>query len=239
MTSPDLSPLRILIGAASFADARAALRLARLLAARAPAQVGGLLVEEVGLGDLPRLGRQRIVTASGALRDMPTPGEIARLVERDARDFAAALAELAGAAGPLVRRQGELTPTLLQVETAWDVLVFGQRETHGLRGRVVLIVPPAGAPHQAAELAEDLARAAGTRTLALGLAGDGGAGADDVCADEAALVARIGRLNCTAVVLDVRAGPIRSLDALRAVVAAARCPVVVVGRPSVPDRAAG
>lgn len=236
MTVPAGSPLRILIGAASFADARTALMLARQIAARAPARIGGLLVEEVRLADLPRLGRQRIVTSRGALRDVPTAGQIARLIERDAHAFATALAELAMAAGPLQRRQGELTVSLMEVETAWDVLVFGHRETHGLRGRVVLIVPPAGGSRQAADLAEEIARAEGTTLVALGLARDDAGGADETFADEAGIIARIGRLNCTAIVLDGRAGPIRDVDAVRAVLAAAHCPVVLVGRPPLPDR---
>lgn len=231
MRASRTTPLRILVGAASFADARTALNLARHLARRAPAEIGGLLVEDILLGELPRLGRQRIVSASGTLQALPDARQIARMVERDAKDFAAALAGFAAATHPLERRQGDLTVSVMERAKGWDILVFGQRETHALRGRVVLIAPPAGPAPQVAELAREIARATGTTILSLGLAQDGHDGADETCANISALVARIGRLNCSAVVLDARAGPIRDVDTLRALLAAAHCPVVVVGGP--------
>ena len=226
------SPRRILIGAASYADARAALRLARRMAAQSQAVVGGLLVEEEFLRLLPRLGRQRVVTASGALRDVPTGEQVARMIEHDAKAFQAALSELAKSAGPLERRRGELTVAAWDAARGWDVLVYGQRETHGLSGRIVLIAPPAGAHSDAPPLAEDLAREMGTTSITLGLSPDASDRVDEVYPSEAALLGRIGRLNCAAVVLDRAGGPIHSVEQLRELLAAARCPVVLVGQPT-------
>ena len=223
-------PRRILIGAASYADARAALRLAQHMAAQSRAVLGGLLVEEELLADLPRLARQRVVTATGGLRDVPTAQQFARMIERDAKAFQAALSELATAAGPLEQRRGELTVSVWEAAQEWDVLVYGQRETHGLRGQVVLIAPPAGTHSDAGALAEDLARSTGTAPIALGLAPDAGERADETFATEAALLGRIERLNCAAVVLDRAVGPFHSVEQMRALLAAARCPVVIVGR---------
>lgn len=222
-------PRRILIGAASFADARAALRLARHLVAQSQTEVAGLLVEETSIEGLPRLARQRVVTSSGALRDVPTAREAARMIEGDIKAFRAALAELPGPPGPVERRRGDLTVATWEVAHRWDILVCGQRETHRLPGRIILIAPPAGAAPDAAELAQDLARAAGSTTVTLGLAPNQGPGAEEIYPDERALFDRIGRLNCAAVVLDRAAGPIRRPDQLRALLAAAHCPVVLVG----------
>ncbi|HCQ63650.1 MAG TPA: hypothetical protein DIU07_00030 [Rhodobacteraceae bacterium] len=225
-------PRRILIGAASYADARAALRLARQLAVTLQAEVRGLLVEEAILSDLPRLARQRVVTASGALHDVPTARQAARMIEHDAKAFQSGLAELSATARPLERRRGDLTVAMWEDAREWDVVVYGLREFHGLGGRIVLIAPAAGTARDAADLAEDLAWAAGTTAIALGLATCSDTGADETFPDAAALLARISRLNCAAVVLDRAAGPIRSVDQLRALLAAAHCPVVLVGQPT-------
>lgn len=223
MKKPGPPPRRILIGASSYADARAALHLTRLLKAQSRTIVSGLLVEETTLNDLPRLGRQRVVTASGALRDVPTPEQVRRTIERDATAFQTALSELEGAASSLERRQGELAGILWDIAQEWDVLLFGHRETHAAPGQVVLITPPAETVSDAADLAEYLARAAGTTTLALDLPPEAdGPGF-------AALLARLGRINCTAVVLDRSLGPIGTPDQLSELLSAARCPIVLVG----------
>lgn len=222
-------PRRILIGAASYADARAALRLARRMVAQSHAVVGGLLVEEEILSGLPRLGRQRVVTVSGALREVPTAGQVAQMIESDAKAFQAALSELAMTAGPLERRRGELTVSVWDAAQGWDVLVFGQRDTHRPHGRIVLIAPPAGTVSDATAFAEDLAQATGTTTIALGLDPDMGERAHETYATETALLARLERLNCAAVVLDRATGPFRTVEQLREILAAARCPVVLVG----------
>jgi len=226
MKKPGRPSHRILIGAASYADARAALHLTRLLAAQSRAVVSGLLVEETTLIDLPRLGRQRVVTASGALHDVPTPEQVQRMIERDAAAFQAALSDLAGAASTVERRRGKLVDLMWEAAQAWDVLLFGHRETHAVPGRVVLISAPAGVASDAADLAEDLARAAGTTTVALDPPPESDA------TGVAALLERLGRINCTAVVLDRSAGSIASADLLSDVLSAARCPIVLVGRAS-------
>ena len=223
-------PRRILIGAASYADARAALLLARQIAAQSRAVVGGPHVEEEFMDHLPRLGPQRIVTDSGTRHDVPTARQVAQMLERDAKAFQAALSELAMAAGPLERRRGELTVSAWDAARGWDVLVNGQRVVHGLRGHIVLIAPPVGTVSDAAALAGDVAQATGTTTLTLRLEPNEGETADETYPTEVALLDRIGRLNCAAVVLDRGAGPFRTVEQLRKLLAAARCPVVLVGQ---------
>lgn len=224
---------RILVGAGSFADARAALRLAREALGQPGAEIGGMLVEEAVLSDLPRTAGQRVVTITGGLIETPSHIEARAALERDARAFAQALSEFAGLAAPLARGRGDLALSIWEAAEGWDVVVVGQRTIHALPGRVVLIAPPAGAGSGAATLAADLARSLGCATVTLGL-GAGEAEGGEWFAAEEALLARLARISCAAVVLDRAAGPFHGADEVRRLLAAAQCPVVVLAGPPAP-----
>lgn len=229
MSPPRRSPRRILVGAVSFADARPALELMNQLAARTRFVVGGLLVEEPIFGDLPRLARQRVVSPGGTLLATPTVEQARRMMESDARDFARALAALSHDGEPLQRRQGELALAMWEAAAGWDALVLGHRMLHGLRGRVVLIAPPTGAGSAAPAQAEALASALHTSVAVLALGDEPADLPAEHFTSQEALLHRVARMHCAAIVLDRTAGPITTVDQLRALTAAARCPVVVLG----------
>lgn len=218
---------RILVGAGSFADARAALALMRDLVRRSGAQIGGLLVEETTFAEVPRLGRQRIVTHSGAMIAAPTPRQVRAMIERDARAFEAALAEFAGVTRPLARGQGDLALSAWEASQGWDAVVLGQRALHALPGRIVLIAPPGDATSDAPAFAAEIAGANRRALFSLEIA----EGVDATTA-KSVLLDRIARINCTAVVLDRTAGPLRDVDTIRRLLSVARCPVFVLGRPT-------
>lgn len=252
MTSPPKSPRRLLIGAGSFADAQAALRLAERLAETLSGDLGGLLVEETVVTEIVDRPGQRVVTSSGTVVVAPSPRQVRTLMESDARAFRDSLSGLARARTrkwSFERRQGDLIGGLRESARGWDVLLLGHRPMHQRAGRVVLISPPGGAARDAADLAHDLARALRTDLVALSFgpetaetsatpatpktpaapAADEPRGEHEHFASEPALLARLGRLNATAVVLDLAAGPLRSYDQLRRLLDAARCPVLVFG----------
>ncbi len=224
---------RILIGAGSFADARAALRLAERLAGDLAAELGGMLVEEAILYEIADLPKPRVITSSGTMIVAPSRARLRTLVEGDARAFRETLSALARSRKwSFERRRGELISGLCQAARGWDLLLLGHRETQRLPGRVVLIAPPEGAGEAAAGLAGDLAAALRTDVVALRLGPEqpgGTAQGSEHLGGEDALLARIGRIHAAAVVLDLSAGPLRTYDQLRRLHAAARCPLVVLG----------
>jgi len=235
MTPAPKSARRILIGAGSFADARAALRLVERLTASLSAELGGMLVEETMLAELADLPRQRVITSRGTFVVAPSPSQIRIAIESDAKAFRQTLSALAQRQKwSFERRRGELISGLCETAKGWDVLLLGHRETHRLNGQVILIAPPADASQSAEDLAEDLASGLGTSTIRLSM-DPARPGTFDVFpvtehfADEDALLTRIGRIHASAVVLDLSAGPLRTYDQLRHLLAAARCPIVVLG----------
>lgn len=224
---------RILIAAGTYADAEPALRLAGRLIADSAEELGGLLIEDTLLGELAALPRQRVVTVAGNLVEAPSQERFRSLLESDARAFRDSLSALAQSRKWFFDRQsGELVSLIFAAAGLKDMLILGHRTTHRVPGRVVLVVPPAEAVHDALHLAEALARAFGTETVALSLPGSDASGALpelEQLPDEAALLARIGQIHASAVILDLSAGPLHEADQLRAVLATARCPVVVLG----------
>ncbi len=234
---------RVLIGASSYADARAGLHLADVMADMLAESIGGLMLEEEHVTELIARPGQRVVSRRGQLIPAPSREELAALHDRDERAFRAALAALSKARAlhySFERRQGELVAGLLNVAENWDMLVIGHGDGHltpSTRGRVVLIAPPEGATSEAAALAARLAQ--GLRAhLVTGYPADGSAAPhapDFRWQNLPELMHRIARLSADAVVLDLAAGPISSSDALRALVDAARCPVLVLGAANAPE----
>lgn len=233
MTTAAGTRTRILVGAASFDDARTAMRMAELLAAHLPAEMGGILIDDTALADLARLPSQRVITPGGALTVLPSAREIESLLAGDARAFQRMLVELARQhtlKWSFERRQGELIGGLCEAARGWDVLLLGYRALHKRRGRVVLLAPDETLPARADALAHTLAHALATEMLTV-RPGNNATFADGhhEHTDLDALLMRIGRLNAAAVVLDLDAGPLRTHDALRQLLHAARCPLLVLG----------
>lgn len=222
---------RILIGAGSFVDAQAALRIVEQIAADEIPEIGGLLFEETLVAEIAGPPRQRVVTSRGALVVAPSSRQWRTLLESDARAFRERLATLAQARKWSFRRdRGELISGLCAAARGWDLLLVGHRAPRRLTGRVALIAPPPAAPQAAAGLARELAAVLSTDVVALTLE-PGGAGpvSGDRTDGEAALLGQVSRIFAAAVVLDLSAGPLRTKDQLRRLYEAARCPIFVLG----------
>lgn len=231
MTTSAKPSRRILIGAGSFADARAALLLAERLGGMSAAEVGGLLMEEVILSEIADLPRQRVITSSGRLIIAPSQRQIRTLIESDAKAFQSMLSGLARTKKCFFeRRRGELISGLCDAAKDWDMLLLGHRDIHRLTGHVVLIAPPPNTSRASVNVAKELALALQTETtsVSFGEAAEK-AHAEEYFSTEDALMTRVGRIHASAVVLDLSAGPLRTYDQLRRLLAAARCPIVVLG----------
>ncbi len=237
MTKPPNPSKRLLIGAGSFADALGALRLAEQLSETLTGDLGGLLVEETVVTEVVDVPGQRVVTSGGKVVVAPSPRQVRTLMESDARAFRDTLSGLAKAKmrkWSFERRHGDLISGLCEASRGWDLLLLGHREIHRRAGRVVLIAPPRAASQAVADLAGDLAQTLATDLVAVSLGPDISEPNDapegrELLTSEAAMLARISRINASIVALDLSAGPFHTHDQLRLLMAAARCPVLVLG----------
>ncbi|MFK7838420.1 MAG: hypothetical protein AB8B60_19600 [Sulfitobacter sp.] len=234
-----ISPgLRILIGASSFADAAAALRIVEHLPATYRAALGGVFVEETHMLATCRLPNRRVVTNSGMTLLAPNPAQIRTVLHAEARAFRQSLKD-AGADEAredlFVRQEGELVHTALRVAEGWDILVVGYRPVHAMRGRIILL-RGAGPPSDQMRLAsQSLAQQHSTQCLSFRFD-------PDTPADTAmpaspnqtfpsldAVLHALARTNAHAVLVDLQDGPIQTPDDLARVLEAARCPLIVFG----------
>lgn len=226
MTGAEQRRKRLLVGAGSFADAESGLRLAELLAGRVPADLGGVLVEPRA----PAFRSQKLVSAAGLLRDAPNEAEAARAAERDARAFRQKLSVVAKSrtlAWTFDRRTGDLAATLCDAAREWDIVVMGASPLHRAPGRVIWIMAGEAENQSGArDIAEALARSLGSDLVSFSV---GGADADETFATEAEMLSRINRVNAGVVVIDMATGPLTTPEALRRLIGAARCPVLILG----------
>ncbi len=242
MTRGPAKSRRILVGAASFADAESALNLVRLVAGGMSSDLIGLMAEDLSQIMDEVLPAGGLVTMSGQLVAPPNREELAKLIQSERRAFRVSLARVAGALSAgwsFETRTGTLEKALSTWQESWDILLLGHRKLHRRRGPVVLIAEGGSKDEAAASVAHSLAAAMGVDVLALefGAAGKGGVSANGEdehtptttgFADRTALLAHVGRMNITAVVLTLATGPFRSIPDLRQVLELARCPLVVL-----------
>jgi hypothetical protein len=226
MTGAEQRRKRLLVGAGSFADAESGLRLAELLAGRVPADLGGVLVEPRA----PAFRSQKLGSAAGLLRDAPNEAEAARAAERDARAFRQKLSVVAKSrtlAWTFDRRTGDLAATLCDAAREWDIVVMGASPLHRAPGRVIWIMAGEADNRTAArDIAEALARSLGSDLVSFSVSV---ADADETFATEADMLSRINRVNAGVVVIDMATGPLTTPEALRRLIGAARCPVLILG----------
>ncbi|HQF30115.1 MAG TPA: hypothetical protein PLJ34_01600, partial [Hyphomicrobiales bacterium] len=148
MSEAERTLRRILIGAASFADAESALRIAERIVGPLVADLGGLMMEDTTVAALVGGPGRRIVATSGAVVVAPSARDFGLVVASQARAFETRLARLAEAhtlRWSFERRAGELVAGLFAAAREWDLLVVGQCRVHRHGGRVILLEPPAGA----------------------------------------------------------------------------------------------
>ncbi len=226
---------RVLVGAGSFVDAQAALHIAARLAEEMIADLGGLLIEEADVMDTYRLPNQRIISSSGAVMMAPSSAQLRTLLNADANAFRRRLADIARPPHmewTFERQTGDLLECFIDVGRAWDVLIFGNRTIHVVPGSVIFLGSPSAGDDEALRFSAMLAR-----RLATGLA-IFSVGKADIPWPRArnsrfgtldAALTQMARTNAQTIVIDMKRGPVRDREQLRAVLDVARCPVVILG----------
>ncbi len=215
---------RMLVGAESYADAEAALRLVTILATGRSVDLGGLLVLDAALEGAPRWPGQRIVTETGMMLLAPSQDQMRSLIESEARAFRGRLNEIAHACAlgcSFEAKTGDLMRSIAQAVDAWDVLLLGHRTLHRRVGPVVYLDASPDYASDARSVAALLADALKTSAIAL----DARTGAAD---PKNRVFSRIDRLNASAVVIDAGKKPVLTLQELSLLLERARCPVVVL-----------
>lgn len=230
--------LRILVGAGSFADASAALRIIEGFPDVIRASLGGVFIEEPHTLDTGRFPNRRLITKSGMTVLAPELAKIKTILRAEARAFQRSL-DLARGAGPddgtFSRRQGDLIGTAMRAAEGWDVLVIGCQPLHSVRGSIVLLGGGGAISDEMHSASESLSRRFSTDliTFQVGLA------RSDAMPSAArkrlsfktldAALSALARTNALAVLLDLAEGPVRTHAELSQVLEAARCPLVVIG----------
>lgn len=238
MNHPAASGTRILVGASSFVDARAALHLLSRLVDRLRPSIGGVLVEDTTSLAICTLPNQRIVTSSGTVALAPTISQIRTLIEADARAFKQSLAQLAGDAGApwtFERDAGDLIQTGLHMARSWDILVLAHRNVHPVAGKVVLLESSSSADSPMAEMSKLLSAHLSAESVVLTVNKTTPGASDDKTSynqsyatlDEA--LGQLARLNAQAVLVDLSLGPIQTSEELHRLIEVARCPVFIFG----------
>lgn len=238
MAGLDRLNLRILIGAGSFTDAAAALRLLEGSPLPLFTGLGGLFIEEPDLFAACGIPRQRVVLPSGATTLAPTASQVRLLLRADARAFERAgseTAKTARAGWAFAREEGELVATSLRAAKGWDVLLMGYRRVHPKTGKVVVIKNTDTTSEKMDAMSEILSRRFRTDCLNFSVSSQ----AKTPNAPEPPASYRfetmdtclraLARTNCLVVLVDLNDGPFRSAGDLSRILEAARCPVMVFG----------
>ncbi|SFO19302.1 hypothetical protein SAMN04487859_118100 [Roseovarius lutimaris] len=233
MTVPPHAETRILIGAGSFVDATAALRIVARLAAGVNVTFGGLLIEDRDTLDMCHLPNQRVVSAGGSLVCAPSPSQLRTLMAADAKAFRRSLAEVAGpvgAAWTFEQSIGDLVQQALTASAGWDITIVGHRSVHPMRGKVISLRAATDADAALNAFSDRLATSLSAEHLVFSV-GDlsrGSAGSFAFASLEEALVT-LARMNVQAVLLDLSHGPVHTSDQLRRLLEVSRCSLFVFG----------
>ena len=237
MSDQKLPGLRILIGAGSYVDAAAALRIVQRLMGSFQAALGGILVEEEML-EMCQIPNQRIVQASGTKAMVPNHAQLRTLMNADARAFQQSLARTAGPSGThwvFAQDRGELVHSSLHAAAGWDLLIIGYRQIHKVPGKIVIIQNDGPANDAMNNISMGLSEQLSVPSVVFNVTD----GSDEAKAPIAAntihfhtlndILRALTRTNAEAVLVDLRSGPIESQNDLACVIDAARCPVIVFG----------
>lgn len=232
---------RILIGAESFADAKTAIEIARILADALTADLGGLFVADAALTRLPRLPGRRVVSSGGRLLEVPTPRQLRAVFASDIQAFRQELAETARRTSvewTFETQVGDFMETVAKAAAECDILLLGHRPSHRHLGDVLFVGrsdDPATEPFQ---LARTLAQALRTRLQHLTLLPqDTAPGARQDAAPvrhfktSDALIAYVNQANAAAIVVEMTMAKAEELRQLNDLLRVARCPVAVTGAP--------
>lgn len=238
MTAANLPPSRILVGAGSFVDAAAALRIAERLAADLSADLGGVLIEEVATLAICEIPNQRVVLTSGATVLAPDRSQVRALMNADARAFEQSLVRTAktnGAKWIFAQETGDLVGTALRAAVGWDILVIGYRKFHAVRGTIIVFRED-DAPNEDMETAAGvLARRLSVDQIVFSVGAEDGkrafreAGRPYQYKSFQDSLNALARTNAEAVFIDLLNGPVRGPDDLARLLEVARCPLILFG----------
>ncbi len=239
MTKHISAGLRILVGASTYADAAAALHIIRRLPKALCASIGGVLIEDEDMLSACHIPDRRIVLLSGVTTLAPSLSQVRTLLKADARAFRHSLAQTADQSGKewvFAQDKGELVSTALRAAAGWDVLVLGYRHLHKVRGRVVLLERSGSTKDETREASRQFSTQLSADHIVFSIREDGDRTTQAIPSnntiqfdtfDES--LNALARTNAQAVLVDLRQGPVRNQSDLKALVEAARCPVIVFG----------
>jgi hypothetical protein len=237
MTAENRPRLRVLIGASSFADAAAALKILKPATHRLAMTLGGMLIVDQQVLALCRMPNQRIVSTTGVLAIAPSPGQVSALIEADAKAFRRSLEDLAvpiGAQWMFEQTMGDLISDSLRFRADWDVIVLGHRAIHVARGKIVVIAGEGPRNEELTKFAETLAAQSAADRLDL-IVGEGAStagGAHPAFATAETALDALSRTSARAVLLDMSNGLLHDAADLQRLLDAARCPVFLFGAAS-------
>ncbi|GAA6200791.1 hypothetical protein [Aquicoccus sp. SU-CL01552] len=217
---------RILVGAGSYADARAALAILERLAGFGISDIGGVFLEDRGMMEAAAPGLCALVSPRGALRGVPSRHGLRRMWQSDARAFREQLMQLAARQSlrwSFERLPGDPVADLCGAAQSWDWLLIGHLPAGRHAGKVVGIAHEDGGPDGVAELTGVLAQSLRTGVELI-----------PDTTPEVDILSRVGRLHAAAVVVDAATGPFRTSGQIRALLDVARCPVLVLGAGRLP-----
>ncbi|MGA9254013.1 MAG: hypothetical protein WBV71_16365 [Roseobacter sp.] len=230
--------LRILVGAGSFTDAAAALRIIEGFPSSLFSGLGGLFIEETDMFTACQMPHQQVVLPSGIRTLAPTVAQIKLLLRADARAFERAVsktAQTANAGWAFAEDRGDLIATSLRAAKGWDVLLMGYRRVHPKTGKVVVLKDENTSGDTMDTVADRLSDKFSADRVALSVAPLTKTAQSTRCRRFETLddcLHAIARMNSLVVLLDLDQGPVHSASDLARVIGAARCPVMVFGAQS-------
>lgn len=238
MAGSDDLDLRILIGAGSFTDAAAALRIVQGLPDPLFSGLGGLLVEEPEVFTACRIPHQQVVLPSGLRTMAPTVPQIKLMLRADARAFQRAVSQVAKTANAkwaFAEGTGDLIATSLRATKGWDVLLMGYRRVHRSIGKVVVIKHATTKDDKMDIVSQSLSYEFSTGRAVFSVrppteatrAPQSSVSCSFDTFDDC--LRAIARTNSLVVLLDLDQGPVSNPADLARVMDAARCPVMVFG----------
>ena len=190
-------------------------------------------MEESATIALCQLPNQRIVSSGGALVVAPNASQLRTVLDADARAFRALLEQISKSIEvqySFERTMGDLVQNALNASVAWDIIVFGHRHIHPVRGKIVLL-EASGTPNQElVNFADHLVHAASADCLVFTVGSSPAAprrGRHFGTIQDA--LAELARMNVEGVLVDLVRGPIHTPDDLRHLLELARCPVFAFG----------
>ncbi len=227
MTAPGSRHKRILVGAGSFADARAALAILDRLAGFGISDIGGLFLEDTGVMEATASRMSGLVSPRGTIRVVPSRQHLRLMWQSDARAFRDRLMQLAARRAlrwSFERLPGDPVAGLCGAAQSWDWLLIGHPPSGVHTGKVVGIAHAEEGGDGVGQLAEGLAQSLRTGVELI-----------PDSRPEAEILARLERVHAAAVVVDAAGGPFRTAAQIRALLSAARCPVLVLGAARIPS----